>query len=73
MDRFNSNEESVWDEAAFFDGGLAWTRKQPISVNPYPNGTWHSKSWIAGWADADQNWISEQDNNHILRRVSSDK
>ncbi len=53
VSRFDDREDTQWAEGAFFDGGVAWTRKVPLTQNPHEVGTWAYKSWTAGWADAD--------------------
>lgn len=63
MDRFNSTEDAPeWAKGAFDDGYLARLMNCSRSECPSPDviGQWSSRSWMAGWFDADMTLLAEQ-------------
>ncbi len=53
MDRFNSNEDIEHDAKAAQEGASAHADGLKLEDNPYQT-RWEWRSWVAGWAEADQ-------------------
>ena len=59
MDRFDSTEDFIFHEEAMSQGRLARMDGFPENSNPYLSSpdqlptSWLSRSWLAGWSDAD--------------------
>lgn len=61
MERFDSGEEVKWAKGPYNDGYEARTVYQ-VGLDQCPNaetiGAWAAKSWRAGWADADMDYLA---------------
>lgn len=62
-DRFSSREELPWAKGAYDDGFQA--RCLNCGIDQVPNadviGEYCHRSWIAGWADADMDFLSKEE------------
>ena len=77
-DRFSSREEAEWHEGAYWEGHRARCDGILPTECPMPSvvGEWYTKSWRAGWADADAGialeetlWLETGEQNDIEQGI----